>query len=200
MWCVKIGQHTFPRQKETKTPMSRHKSPLSVQTTLWLHCSQSPVLNRTSEWMEAIFPTRTSSQNEACAGCRGHLNWFFFKRPLHYNRWTQQAEKKSDIYCHRLLHKELKRDRRSGGGARGERQGVPLRWRWWMSGSQHILVEVFAFTEGAPQMTWLTAQLAYSTCTHPLNILLSGHVVVIAHCRYWNRSVKDCLKEEACVI
>lgn len=165
MWCVKIGQHTFPGLRETKEPMSSHKGPLSVQMTLWFHCNQKPVLNRTSEWMGAIFTTRTSSQNEPRAGC-GDTSTGLFQHPLHWDHWTQRVEKKSDIYCHRLPHKELKTNWGVGVGVK--RQGVPLRWRWWMSGSQHVSEEAFASTQGAPQMTWLTAQLTYYTCTHPV--------------------------------
>lgn len=114
MGCVKIRQHTFPGLSETKTPMYSHKGPLSVLTTLWLHCNQRPALNKTSGWMDAIFTTRTSSQNEGCAGC-GDTSTGLFQHPLHWDHWTQRVEKKSDIYCCRLPHKELKSDRRKGG-------------------------------------------------------------------------------------
>lgn len=162
--CVKIRQHTFPGLSETTMPMSSHKGPLSVQTTLWLHCNQRPALNKTSGWMGAIFTTRTSSQNEGCAGC-GDTSTGLFQHPLHWDHWTQRVEKKSDIYCCRLPHKELKSDRRKGGVGRQTRGPSLLTvMNEWITTRS---AEAFASTVGAPQMTWLTAQLAHSTCTHP---------------------------------
>lgn len=178
MWCVKIGQQTFPGLSKTRTPVSSHKGPLSIQMTLWLHCNQQPALNKTSRWMGAIFTTRTSSQNEGHAGCRD-TSTGVFQHPLHWGHWAQQAEKKSDIYCQRLPHKELKRD---GGGG-----GLKDKGSLFADGDEWVDHNALWRRPLHPQrglLKWHDWQLNSLTPPAPtlrLKISLGSHVRIIAH-------------------
>lgn len=88
----------------------------------------------------------------------GHFNWPFSTprtlRPLR----TAGGEEEGHLLP-QIATQRLKETRRAT-----ERQGVPLRWRWWVSGSQHVSEEA---AEGAPPpTTWPTAPLARSLHLH----------------------------------
>lgn len=92
------------------------------------------------------------------AGC-GDTSTGLFQHPLHWEQWTQRAEKKSDIYCHRLPHKELKRDTgRRGRGGGGEGGG------WETRGPSLLTV----------MNEWITTHLGRRP-SHPRRELLQWH-------------------------
>lgn len=131
-----------------------------------------------------------------CAGC-GDTSTGLFQHPLHWEQWTQQAEKKSDIYCQRLPHKELKRDR--GRGGRG-RVGLKDKGSLFADGDEWVDHNTFRGRPLQPQrglLKWHDWQLTPPAPALRLNILLGGHVIIIAHYRYWKKPVKDCLKASA---
>lgn len=169
--CIDMCQNQttdIPRN-ETKMPVSPPPNPTPQELSLCLNESVAPLQPADSakqdEWMNGWYFHNTHffakwRQHRL----QGHFNWPF-SAPI-----TLWPVKKSDIYCHRLLHKELNRDRGCQGG------GVK---DWKTRGPSLLMVMnewiITRFGKGlclhtgrAPWMTWVIAQLPCSTCAHPL--------------------------------
>lgn len=127
---------------------------------------------------------------------RGHFNWPF-STPITLGAVNAAGGEEEWHLLPKTATQRVK-ERHREGGCRGERQGVPLRWRWWMSGSQHVCIHRGGL------LKWHDWQLNLLTPPAPalrLNILLDGHVVIIAHRRYF-KPVEDtkasvCLRRSA---
>lgn len=156
--CVKIGQHTVSAlvwNKDSSVSTTRARS---VPMTHWLLCK----------------PVYSVKQNQQMNGCDFNSTHFFDKwswehlnRPFFFFFFaTLMALKPLKEHSGRrrrvtFTASQRVKERWGGGveeGGASERQGVPLCWPWWMSGSQQVLEKAFASTQGDSQMTWLTAQ------------------------------------------
>lgn len=161
MWCVQIGQQTLDSGK---------RGVLRQGPCLCLNDSMVPLKPLASatqdEWMNGCYFHNTGFFAKwRLRRLRGHFNWPFSTpiklRPLNAAGGEEEWHLLPKIATQRV------KERQGSGMSKTKRQRVPLCWRWWMSGSQHVSAQAFAYTVGVPQMTWQTAQLTRFTCTCP---------------------------------
>lgn len=164
MWCFQFGEQTLDSGKRgSQCPPTR-----ALSLFKWLcgsiATSGQCYTRRMNEWL--LFSQHRVLFKIKAAQAAGDTSTGLFQHPLNWDHWTQRAERKSDIYCQRLPHKELKRDRGVGWARLKDKGSLFADGEEWVDHNT-FQRRPFAYTVGVPQMTWQTAQLTRLTCTCP---------------------------------
>lgn len=141
----------------------------------------------TQHWTEPAHEWGLFSQHFA--------EWRPCRRQGHFNRPFSTPRPPNEHSGHRgrVTFTASQRVKDGGGGGRSERQGVPLCWLWWMSGSQQGLEKAFASTQEASQMTWVTPHCGAAENAHKrLQVRTKPSLIILCLWKKETRQLRVC--------